>query len=349
LFKHFLTMKSGQITIKDIARELQISPSTVSRALKNHPDISQETKKAVMELANKLEYQPNSIALSLRKSKTNMLGIVVPRIVHHFFSSIISGIEDVAYDEGYNVIITQSNESYQREIDSVFTLVSSRVDGLLMSLSSETQTYEHLKAINKRNIPLVFFDRATDEALASQVLVDDHDGAFLATEHLIEQGCRQIVHLEGPEKLLISQNRLQGYKDALLKYDLPFQERLIIQADNFKTGYDSIKSLIQRGVAFDGVFTTNDDTAMGAMKAIKDCGKKIPSDVAVIGFGDDPYCNIAEPNLSSISQPGFEMGQTVARLFLDQLHKNENEEEFTPEIRILKTKLVVRESTMRKV
>jgi LacI family transcriptional regulator len=340
-------MKSGQITIKDIARELQISPSTVSRALKNHPDISQETKKAVMELANKLEYQPNAVALSLRKSKTNMLGIIVPQIVHHFFSTIISGIEDVAYDEGYNAIITQSAESYQREVDSVFTLVSSRVDGVLMSISSETQDYEHLKAINKRKIPLVFFDRACAEVAASQVLVDDHDGAFLAVAHLIQQGCKQIAHLSGPENLGITKNRIQGYLDALEKYNIPIQSDLIIHSDHRVQGFQTIQELLARGVAIDGIFTVNDDTAIGAIKAVRMSGKQVGQDIAVIGFGDDPICTVVEPNLSSISQPGFEMGQEVAHLFLAASAKFAKEEEYMPETRVLKTKLVVRESTQR--
>lgn len=340
-------MKSTQITIKDIARELNISPSTVSRALKNHPDISTETKKAVVELAGKLDYQPNSIALSLRKSKTNTIGVIIPKIVHHFFSTVISGIEDVAYDEGYNLIITQSNESYHREIDSIVALTSSRVDGLFISVASEANDYEHLKTLAKRKIPLVFFDRAFDEVEASKVLIDDYGGAFKATEHLIDQGCKNIVHLEGPDNLLISQNRMKGYIDALKKYNLPVLEAYIIKSDNQKIGYQVISDFIQKGNKIDGIFTANDDTAIGAIKAIRHAGLEIPKDVAVIGFGDDPFCEIVEPNLSSISQPGFEMGQTVAHLFFDQLTKADKGEIYTPETKILETQLVVRASSKR--
>ena len=341
-------MKSGQVTIKDIARELKISPSTVSRALKNHPDISQETKKAVMELANEMDYQPNIIALSLRKRKTNTIGLIIPKIVHHFFSTIISGIEDVAYAEGYNVIITQSDESYQREVDCVFTLVSSRVDGLFMSLSTETTDYEHLQVLNKRNIPVIFLDRACDAIRSSKVLIDDHDGAFLATEHLIQQGCKQPIHLAAPDTLQIAQERKQGFLDALKKHNLTVTKDTIVYSDNLETGYSNVKKLLADKIAFDGIFAVNDETAIGAMKALKEAGKRIPEDVAVIGFGDTPICEIVEPALSSIKQPGFEMGQIAAQLFIKQAIHVEKKEEYDTEVKILKTTLAPRNSSVRK-
>jgi len=340
-------MKSGQVTIKDIARELKISPSTVSRALKNHPDISQETKKAVMELANEMDYQPNIIALSLRKRKTNTIGLIIPKIVHHFFSTIISGIEEVAYAEGYNVIITQSDESYQREVDCVFALVSSRVDGLFMSLSSETTDYQHLQMLNKRNIPVVFLDRSCDAIRASKVLIDDHDGAFLATEHLIEQGCKQLIHLAAPDTINIAKERKQGFLDALAKNGHSITAQNIVDCDNLQTGYEVVKKMLQDGATFDGLFAVNDETAIGAMKALKEAGKRIPQDVAVIGFGDNPICEIVEPALSSIRQPGFEMGQIAAQLFIKQAVFVDKKEEYETEIKILKTTLVARASSVR--
>ena len=194
-------MKYNQVTIKDIARELGISPSTVSRALKDHPDISPETKKAVNELADKLNYQPNIVALSLRQSKTNTIGVIIPEIVHFFFSTVISGIEDVAYSAGYNVIITQSNESLQREKTDIKALFNSRVDGMLISLSRETSNFEHIDSILAKGVPMVFFDRVYDTANASKVIVDDLSGAKDATQHLIDQGCKRIAHLEGPPNL----------------------------------------------------------------------------------------------------------------------------------------------------
>jgi LacI family transcriptional regulator len=341
-------MKTGQVTIKDIARELKISPSTVSRALKNHPDISQETKKAVMELANQMDYQPNIIALSLRKRKTNTIGVIVPKIVHHFFSTIISGIEDVAYAEGYNVIITQSDESYQREVDCVFALVSSRVDGLFMSLSSETTDYEHLQVLNKRNIPVIFLDRACDGIFSSKVLVDDHDGSFLATEHLIQQGCKKLLHLAAPDTMEIAKERKQGFLDALAKYKIAPITQAIVYGDSLQLGYETVKKLLADKIEFDGIFAVNDETAIGAMRALKEAGKRIPQDVAVIGFGDNPVCEVVEPTLSSIKQPGFEMGQIAAQLFMKQTALVEKKEDYEAEVKVLKTSLVIRESSKRK-
>jgi LacI family transcriptional regulator len=341
-------MKNSQTTIKDIAKELNISPSTVSRALKNHPDISQETKKAVLELASTMDYQPNSIALSLRKSKSNTIGIIIPSIVHHFFSTIISGIEDVAHDKGYRVIIAQSNESFQKEVDNINTLVSSRVDGLFISVASQDSNYEHLNVLKKREIPLVFFDRASEEVEASKVLVDDYGGAFAATEHLIEQGCKNIVHLAGPNNLQITKNRQKGYEDALIKNQLPVNQAFIIQSDSLQKGYENISDLLKSGAKIDGIFTVNDNTAIGAIKALKEFGLKIPQDVAVIGFGDDPISEVVEPHLSSVSQAGFEMGQAAARLFFQQIEKKERGESFSPISQVLNTKLVIRESSKRR-
>jgi len=200
-------MLKNQITIKDIAAELGISPSTVSRALKDHPDISEATKKAVKELAEKWDYQPNSIALSLRSQKSNIIGVIVPQLVHHFFSTIISGIEDVAYKAGYNVMICQSNERYEREVADINALVSSRAEGLLVSFSKETEKFDHLTKLQKKGIPLVFFDRISEDMDTHSVIVDDFGGSFKATEHLLGIGCQRIAHLAGPDNLLISQKK----------------------------------------------------------------------------------------------------------------------------------------------
>ncbi|MEQ8812135.1 MAG: LacI family DNA-binding transcriptional regulator, partial [Imperialibacter sp.] len=259
-------MKNPPVTIKDIARELNISPSTVSRALKDHPDISKETKKAVSELAAKLNYQPNLIALSLRKSKTNTIGVIIPEIVHFFFSTIISGIEDVAYKAGYNVIISQTNESFLREVSDTNALVNSRVDGILASVSKETVSYDHFRNLIDRGIPLVFFDRVCEELNTSRVIVDDYDGAFQATEHLISIGCKTIVHLEGPKNLDITKNRRDGYLAALKKNNLPINEDLIIHCEQttFDEGSRQIATLFDKKLTFDGIFANNDMVGIGA-------------------------------------------------------------------------------------
>ncbi|MFA0963713.1 LacI family DNA-binding transcriptional regulator [Roseivirga sp. BDSF3-8] len=338
-------MKSGQITIKDIARELKISPSTVSRALKNHPDISPETKKAVTALASKLDYQPNSIALSLRKSKTNIIGVVIPEIVHYFFSTIISGIEDVAYGAGYNVMICQSNESYSREVTNIHALMSSRVDGLLASISSETTDHDHFQSINKRGIPLVFFDRVSQEIPASRVVVDDHDGAFRAVEHLYEQGCRNIAHLTGPNSLDISHSRKQGYLDALKSKGLPVKDEFIVEAGlTIEAGVKACKELLSREEKPDGLLAFSDPVAIGVMKVAREMGIAIPEDLALVGFSNEPITSIIHPSITTVAQPGYEMGRLATQLFLDESKAGDD---FVPETKILKTNLLIRESSRR--
>jgi LacI family transcriptional regulator len=221
-------MKFNQVTIKDIARELGISPSTVSRALKDHPDISVQTKKAVNELADKLNYQPNIVALNLRQKKTNTIGVIIPEIVHFFFSTVISGIEDVAYTAGYNVILAQSNESYQRELTDMKALFNSRVDGMLISISRETTNFDHIESIISKGMPIVFYDRMYNSPTSSKVIVDDYAGSKEGVNHLIEQGCKRIAHLNGSPNLIISIDRLRGYKDALEENGLKYDETLVV-------------------------------------------------------------------------------------------------------------------------
>lgn len=341
-------MKSGQITIKDIARELNISPSTVSRALQDHPDISIKTKKLVNELAEKLEYKPNHLALSLRHNRTNIIGVIIPEIVHFFFSTIISGIEDVAYGAGYNVMVCQSNESFKREVTDTNALVSSRVDGLLVSLSKETNTYDHFRHPFERGVPLVFFDRVCDALPTNRVIVDDLDGAFQATQHLLDQGCKRIAHLAGPENLIIAQDRLYGYKKALEKNNVPFESDLVlhISMNSEEEGFTAAQKLLESPNPPDGIFVSNDIGAIGAMKAIKRKGLKIPEDVAVVGFSDWQISSMVEPSLTSVSQPGFEMGQAAAELFLHQIANKG--QEFVPQTKVLKTKLVIRDSSLKR-
>ena len=342
-------MKSKPITIKDIARELSISPSTVSRALKDHPDISKETKKLVADLAKQMDYQPNSIALSLRKQKTHTIGVIIPELVHFFFANVISGIEDVADQAGYNVILCQSNESYEKEVRDTHTLISHRVDGLLVSVSKETTDFDHFNAFIDRGVPIVFFDRTKEGVKAHQVVVDDLEGSFKAVEHLIEMGCRRIAHLAGPEKLSISSNRKQGYVDALKKHGMPIDESLIVNCNlgiDVNNGEEVAHSLLTSSDPPDGIFANNDLTAIGAMKAAKKLGLNIPGDLAVIGFSNWQMAAMVDPPLSSVHQPGFEMGQTAARLFIDQLTKDSDH--FIPEKVVLKTEVVVRESSRRK-
>lgn len=336
-------MRSSQVTIKDIARELGISPSTVSRALKDHPDISPETKKAVNELASRVNYQPNAVALSLKHSKRFTLGVIIPETVHYFFSTVISGIEEIAYEAGYNVMICQSNERYDRELSNAQMLFSNRVDGLLISLSKETRNFSHLKLFMDNNIPVVFFDRATDAFPCDKVIIDDFQASLDATGFLFEHGHRNLVHLAAPESLQIGALRRQGFIEAHSRAGLPFSTNKIIEADNYETAFERIKAHFEQGYKPDGIFAVNDLTAMGAMQALKKMGYNIPDDIGIVGFSNGQYSNITDPPLTTIDQNGLKMGKTAASLLLKRI--DALDEEFIPEIHTIGTELIIRNST----
>lgn len=338
-------MRSAQVTIKDIAEQLGISPSTVSRALKDHPDISKETKKAVTDLAEKLNYRPNALALSLRSSRSNVLGVIIPEIVHYFFSQVISGIEDVAYDAGYQVIVCQSNESYIREVKNTQALLGSRIEGLLVSVSKETRDFSHLKNINKNNIPIVFFDRICEEIESDRVVVDDFEGAYNAVTHLISRGCKKVAHLGTSQDLLIGKNRFNGYIQALKDHNLPIDDRLIVICDNNKAARLVTKRLIYELNPPDGIFAVNDLTAIGALQTIKEHKLRIPDDIAVVGFSNGIYSTMTDPPLTTVEQFGYMMGQKAAWLLLDRLLSNEN---YPAKTEIIETQLIIRDSTVKK-
>ena len=339
-------MKGNQVTIKDIARILGISPSTVSRALKNHPDISAETKLAVNQLAVKLRYQPNAVALSLKRSRSNTIGVIIPEIVHYFFSSVISGIEDVAYKAGFTVIMCQSNEKYDREVANARMLLSHRVDGVLVSVSKETGNYDHLKMLQEGGLPLVFFDRIVPEIAADQVIIDDEEAAYKATKHLIGAGRRHIAHYEGPQNLLIGRYRKDGYIRALKEAGLPIDPELIVDADSFDKAFLITNELMNRDVPPDGIFATNNFAAIGAMQALQKRGIIIPDQVAVVGFSDGRFSGVSESTLTSVNQHGYEMGTTATEMLLKWILNDSSE--FVPETKILYADLIVRESSVSK-
>ena len=338
-------MRSGQVTIKDIAKELSISASTVSRALKDHPDISSKTKLAVNELAKKWNYRPNAVALSLRHSKTNVIGVIIPEIVHHFFSSVISGIEDIAHKAGYNVMIFQSNESYQREMDNVQALLSSRVDGVLVSMSKETKDYSHFRELRDNNIPIVFFDRVCNDLSSDNVIVDDFAGAFAAVEHLIENGCKRIAHLSAPQHMLLAQNRQKGYRQAMLKHKLPIDESLVIKCDSFDEAIIKMPDLLNMPEPPDAIFAVNEMTAAGALSVIKKIGLKVPEDICIVGFTDGIVSRVSDPSLTTLEQHGLEVGLKAAELLVARI--TEGNMDYEPVTKVVKTNLIVRESTKR--
>ncbi len=336
-------MKSGQITIKDIAKELGISPSTVSRALKNHPDISEETKQAVNELAKRYKYQPNAVALSLKHSRSNTIGVIIPEIVHYFFSSVISGIEDVAYNAGFTVIICQSNERYDRELTNANALLAHRVDGILVAVSKTTTDFQHIYNLREQNIPLVFYDRIIPGFFADQVIIDDFDAAYEATKHLVEVGCKHIAHFAGPQNLLIGKQRKEGYLKALKQYSLPILDELVFEADTFEKAHIASDKLLKLETRIDGIFAVNDLTAIGAMQALQKKNIKIPEEIAIIGFSDGRFSGITNPTLTSVDQHGYEMGTVACEMLIKRIISEVKD--YPYETKVLKTDLIVRGST----
>lgn len=339
-------MKKGhQITMKEIARKLGVSVSTVSRALKDSPELHPDTKKKIVEAAKAMNYQYNLLAQSLRISRTKVLGVVVPELTSHFFSSNISGISDTAYRRGYNVMICQSNESYEQEKANVRTLVSSQVDGLLISLSRETKSYEHLQELYDRGIPFMMFDRVTEEIPVSKVTVDDAHGAYLAVRHLLEQGCRKIAYFSGPEDLYISKKRKEGYLEALKEFGIPEAEASIYVTDLTSEGNRKISlEMLANKNRPDAVFAMIDPLAIDLMIVLKEKGIRIPDEIALAGFTNNPTSAVVDPSLTTISQPGYEMGKIAASHLLDQLDEVVSDE---PQSFVLQTTLMARESSKK--
>jgi DNA-binding LacI/PurR family transcriptional regulator len=335
-------MQKGQVTIKDIAKELGISPSTVSKALKGHPDISAATKMAVRELVEKWNYKPDPVALSLKGGQSKTIGVIVPEIVHYFFSTVISGIEDLAYDSGYHVMFCQSNESYEREVKSVETLLSSRVGGILVSVSKSTYDFAHFRRIMENGIPLVFFDRVCEELDTDRVIVDDENGAYEAVKHLIGSGRRNIVHLSGPPNLQIGRERVDGYSRALREEGLEVKEENIIRCDTAEEARMIVPGLLKRKERPDGIFAVNDLTAASAMKIIRNHNLMIPKDIAIVGFTSGMISDITDPTLSSVEQHGYEIGSEAVKLLIRRIEKKE---EGPGRTRIVKTELVVKGSS----
>lgn len=332
-------MKKKRVNLKDIARELNISPSTVSRALNDHPAIKKETKDAVKTLAKKLDYQPNLFALGLLQKKSNTIGVIVPEITGHFFSAIITGIQDVIVDSEYNIMICLSNESYEEEVTLVKKLWKMQVDGVLVSPSSETKDFEHFRRLQNNGIPVVVFDRDCPGLEADKVLVDDYSGAFQAVEYLIHTGCSKIGHLGGPLNLSTTEQRLQGYLDALEKYKMPINWDYVVHVPGFahKEAVKPTKRLLELQEYPDAIFAYNDKIAISAMHIAKKMGLQIPDEISIIGFDDEPHSSFITPPLSTVWQPVYSMGMLSARILLIRLKDRNIEpvfrrELFTPEL-----------------
>lgn len=336
-------MDTNKVTIHDIAKSLNIDSSTVSRALNDSPRVTQRTKEIILAKAQSMGYQRNMLASNLRKNVTNSIGVVIPRISRHFFSSVIQGIEETAYDAGYSVVICQSLEELKRESNIIQTLVANRVAGVLISISMETTNYEHFHILGSQGIPYVFFDRHCEIPGFNNVIINDFKGGYDATQHLISIGCKNILHFSGPSHLEIYKNRLKGYQEALSNNNILFKTESIISSSLMeKDGKVITKRLLEDKVSFDGIFCANDQVAIGAIKYLNEIGVKIPEEVAIVGFSNEPVSNVITPSLTTIDQPGFEMGIKATELLIKNINGK-----LTPETIMMETSLIERNSSRK--
>lgn len=333
----------GEVTIYDIAKALNISPSTVSRALKDNPNIRKETKKKIFAAAKDMGYQRNKFASDLRQKKTSTLGVIVPRLNSYFMSTVISGIEKVTNHYGYNLIISQSQETVKKEIDSVNTLFNSRVDGLLVSLAYDTKNLDHFNVLFKKNIPVIFFDRVTSCNNCISVIIDNRQAGYDATSHLISRGCKRIVHLGGSLIRNVYNDRFLGYKRALEENGIPFDNDLVIISQlSDQVGAEILPKILSMKPLPDGIFAANDTSAVSIMCELKKADIKIPGDIAVVGFNNDPISRYVEPDLTTINYPGKEMGEIAAQTLINKLN---NLQSTSLNTIVLSHSLVARNST----
>ena len=333
-----------QTTIKDIAFALHLSTSTVSRALRDASDVKPETKKAVKALAEELDYQPNKLALSLLNKRTNTIGVIIPNL-DYVLATMVKGIDEVALEAGYTVMVCQSDESFGREIVNTKRLLDSFVDGFIVSVSSETKVYEHIKKIQNRKIPLVLFDRIIQNLNVPKIHLDNIDGGRQATQHLIDQGYKKIAILAGPENMNISNDRLQGFMQVMKENKIRVDKQMIVHCD-FNQDYarEATKELLMLKNKPDAIFTISDRMAIGAMLAIKERGLKMPKDIGLVGFNNEPITGLVSPSISSVEMYAFDIGKATAKLFLEMLH---SDTDMSNEEIVIKPKLFVRESSKR--
>lgn len=327
--------------IKNIADMLGISVSTVSRALRDAHDISPETKNKVIALAKELNFKPNKNAAALASGSTKNIGVIIPFITNYYFGTVISGIQEEAYKLGYNIILFVTNDEVEREANLIYNLDITSLDGLLISISSNSTDTAHFQELIEKGLPIVFFDRAPSNIIASKVMQNDYEGAFLATKHLINKGHKHIAHLAGPEQLDFSKERLRGYLSALQKAHLSIRSEFILHSGfSEQHGYDDTMKLLNHDTVPDAIFAINDRKAVGAIQALKKSGIQVGKEIAVIGFTNDPISTIIEPNLTTIEEPAFEIGKQSCQLLIKHI-KNKD---FEPRSIIIPCNLIKRDS-----
>jgi LacI family transcriptional regulator len=340
-------MKDKEVTIYDIASALNISIATVSRALKNDPVVNKRTKKKIFDLADQMGYRVNQYARNLRNQRTNTVGMLVPKLNSKFINSVLAGVEKVTTEAGYDLIIAHSSESYIKEVANAKNLFEKRVDGLIASLSFDSKNLDHFKVFKDRGVPVIFFDRVEQEGNNTVVIIDNYKCGYLATQHLIEQDCKRILHITSSLKRNVYSDRFKGYQDALFDNGIPYDENLVIINDlSERAGIESAMQILKMDPLPDGAFITNDFLAAVCMRTLKENGIRIPEDIAIVGFNNDTICTLVEPALTTINYPGIDMGEVAARNLVNHLKGTGNIQN-TNTI-IIRSNLIIRKSSLKK-
>jgi len=336
-----------EVTIYDIAKKLNISAATVSRGLKDHPGINKNTKKKILTAASEMGYRSNSFASGLRKKRSNIIGVIVPRLNSNFMSDVIAGIEKIVNEANYNLFISQSLETMKKEVSNAKAMFNNRVDGLLVSLAYNTDNIDHFEAFVNRGIPVIFFDRVQEHKQCPSIFIDNYKAAYNITAHLIEQGCKRIMHIGGNQLRNVYIDRFNGYKQALADHNIAFDKDLLIINDlSAHDGAEAARSILKMTLKPDGVFVANDLCAISCMQVLKKEGIKIPKDIAFAGFNNDPTSCVIEPNLTTIDYKGYEMGEVAAKILIGHLDGHDDLQQ-THSL-ILRSELIIRGSSLKK-
>ncbi|WP_282041789.1 LacI family DNA-binding transcriptional regulator [Winogradskyella flava] len=331
-------------TIKDIANALDISAAAVSKALHDDPRISKNTKEAVRRIAKELNYQPNHLATALRKGKSNLVGVIVPRTNSNFFSSVLESMEEILNKAGYNIIITQSNESFEKECQNIDTLLYTQVDGIIASMANETVDLSYYEKIKSKGIPLILFDRGENDLNVDYVGINDYNSSLMIVKHLVEQGCKRIAHIGGYRRTRIFNNRIRGYIDAIKKYNLPFEDSLITESSlTLLDGRKKMMDLLNLEKRPDAVYVAGDYAALGALQVLNENMINVPNDIRLVGFGNEPFTSLVTPTITSIEQHSKDIGRLAAETFLERVAQAELKQ--TLNKIILDAELIIRDSS----
>lgn len=332
-------------TIKDIAAVLGLTPSAVSKALNNHPRISEKTKLAVQEVVEQLDYQPNYLSSALRKGKSNLVGVIIPRVNSHFFSSVMENIEKVLNLNGYSIIMTQSNELYAKECQEIDTLLKIQVDGIIASMANETTDLGYYEKIKSKGTELVMFDRGEEGLNVDYIGIDDYKSSHLVVDHLVSQNCQKIAHIAGFKHIRIYKERIRGYQDALEKWNLKIEDNWIVESNlRLEDGRQIMQQLLDAPERPDAVYVAGDIAALGALQVLLENNIKVPEEIALIGFSDEPFTSLTQPSISTVNQHSDQIGKLAAEAFLNRMNNPKNT---TINRIILEPELIIRQSSKR--